>query len=96
MDLNDERVHPDKRLMFKQLKSRFTSAGLKDKFEHEEVVAVDFTLSCMVKFVRENFRNFASSATLVVVKVPHAFFGVTSVERSFKMDTSLVDETLVQ
>jgi hypothetical protein len=93
INLNDERIHPDRRLTFEQLKSRFTSAGLKDKFEHEEVVAVDFTLSGMVQFVRENFRNFASSAKLVVVKVLQSFFGFTAVERAFKMDTSLIDGT---
>ena len=94
IDLNDKRVRPDNRLTFEQLKSRFTTAGLKDKFEHEEVVAVDFTLSGMVQFVRENFKQFASSAKLVVVKVLQSFFGVTPVERAFTMDTSLIDGNL--
>jgi hypothetical protein len=83
VDLSDERIHPERRLTFEQLGSRF-SAGPKDKFEHEEVKAVDFTLPTMVEFVRENFQDFASSAKLVVVKVLQSFFGVAAVEQAFK------------
>ena len=89
IDLNDERVRPDNRLTFEQLKSRFTMGGLKSKYKHEEVVAVDFNLTKMVQFVRENCKQFASSTKLVVVKVLQSFFGVTSVERAFKKNTSL-------
>ena len=73
---------PERRLTFKQLGSRFTT-GPKDKFEHEEVVAVDFELPRMVEFARENKENFASSAKLVVVKVMRLFFGVGAVEGAF-------------
>ena len=89
IDLNDERVRSDNRLTFEQLKSRFTMGGLKSKYKHEEVVAVDFNLTEMVQFVRENCKQFASSTKLVVVKVLQSFFGVTSVERAFKKNTSL-------
>ena len=84
VDLSDERVAPERRLTFEQLGSRFTT-GPKDKFEHEEVVAVDFELSRMVEFVRENYEDFASSAKLVVVKVLQSFFGVAAVERAFRV-----------
>ena len=83
VDLSDKRVAPERRLTFNELGSRFTT-GPKDKFEHEEVVAVDFELPTMVEFVRENFENFASSGKLVVVKVLQSFFGVGEVERMFK------------
>lgn len=83
VDLSDERIHPSRRLTFEQLGSRF-SAGPKDKFEHEEVKAVDFNLPTMVEFVRENFQDFASSAKLVVVKVLQSFFGVAAVEKAFQ------------
>lgn len=83
VNLSDERIHPSRRLTFEQLGSRF-SAGPKDKFEHEEVKAVDFTLPTMVEFVRENYQDFASSAKLVVVKVLQAFFGVAAVEKAFQ------------
>ncbi|XP_032239493.1 uncharacterized protein LOC116619161 [Nematostella vectensis] len=83
VDLSDERVSPERRLTFDQLASRFSS-GPKDKFEHEEVKAVDFELATMVEFVRENFQDFASSAKLVVVKVLQSFFGLAAVEQAFK------------
>ena len=73
---------PERRLTLEQLGSRFTT-GPKDKFEHEEVVAVDFELLRMVEFVREHYEDFASSAKLVVVKVMQSFFGVGAVEREF-------------
>eukprot|EP00118_Oscarella_pearsei_P026605 m.839 g.839 ORF g.839 m.839 type:complete len:739 (+) comp4988_c0_seq1:46-2262(+) len=92
VDLNDERIDPERRLTAEQIKTRFTSAGSKDKFEHERIVAVEFTLPSMVKFVRENHRNFASSAKLVVVKVLQSFFGHAAVEREFKVDEGLLDE----
>ncbi|XP_065831673.1 uncharacterized protein [Oscarella lobularis] len=85
VDLNDARIRPDRRLTVEQMRTRFTSAGFKDKFEHEKIVAVEFTLSTMVKFVRENFKNFASSAKLVVVKVLQSFFGYAAVEREFSV-----------
>ncbi|XP_044183686.1 uncharacterized protein LOC122964234 [Acropora millepora] len=84
VDLSDPRVAPERRLTFEQLGSRFTT-GPKDKFEHEEVVAVDFELPRMVEFVRENYEDFASSAKLVVVKVMQSFFGVGAVERAFRL-----------
>ena len=84
VDLSDERVAPERRLTFEQLGSRFTM-GPKDKNEHEEVVAVDFELSRMVEFVRENYEDFASSTKLVVVKVLQSFFGVAAVERAFRV-----------
>ncbi|XP_068751255.1 uncharacterized protein [Montipora capricornis] len=84
VDLSDSRVAPERRLTFEQLGSRFTT-GPKDKFEHEEVVAVDFELTRMVEFVRENYEDFASSAKLVVVKVLQSFFGVGAVEREFRL-----------
>ena len=84
VDLSDPRVSPERQLTFEQLGSRFTT-GPKDKFEHEEVVAVDFELSRMVEFVRENYEDFASSAKLVVVKVLQSFFGVAAVERAFRV-----------
>ena len=83
VDLSDPRVAPERRLTFSELGSRFTT-GPKDKFEHEEVVAVDFELPSMVEFVRENFNDFASSGKLVVVKVLQSFFGVAEVEHMFK------------
>lgn len=83
VDLSDPRVAPERQLTFSELGSRFTS-GPKDKFEHEEVVAVNFELPAMVEFVRMNFGNFASSGKLVVVKVLQSFFGVAAVERMFK------------
>lgn len=83
VNLSDNRIDPSRRLTFEQLGSRF-SAGPKDKFEHEEVKAVDFTLPTMVEFVRENYHNFASSAKLVVVKVLQSFFGVSAVEKAFQ------------
>lgn len=93
VDLSDERVAPERRLTFEQLGSRFTT-GPKDKFEHEEVVAVDFELSRMVEFVRENYEDFASSAKLVVVKVLQSFFGVAAVERAFRVYLEDGDNTL--
>lgn len=84
VDLSDSRVAPERRLTFEQLGSRFTT-GPKDKFEHEEVVAVNFELPRMVEFVRENYEDFASSAKLVVVKVLQSFFGVAAVERAFNV-----------
>ncbi|CAH3128426.1 unnamed protein product, partial [Porites lobata] len=84
VDLLDPRVSPERRLTYKQIESRFTS-GPKDKFKHEEVVAVDFELSGMVEFVRDNYEDFASSAKLVVVKVLQSFFGVAAVERAFRV-----------
>ena len=74
VDLSDPRVAPERRLTFEQLGSRFTT-GPKDKFEHEEVVAVDFELDF----------DFASSAKLVVVKAMQSFFGVGAVERAFRL-----------
>lgn len=93
VDLSDERVASERRLTFEQLGSRFTT-GPKDKFEHEEVVAVDFELSRMVEFVRENYEDFASSAKLVVVKVLQSFFGVAAVERAFRVYLEDGDDTL--
>ncbi|CAH3128418.1 unnamed protein product [Porites lobata] len=84
VDLSDPRVSPERRLTYEQIESRFTS-GPKDKFKHEEVVAVDFELSRMVEFVRENYEDFASSTKLVVVKVLQSFFGVAAVERAFRV-----------
>ncbi|XP_020917157.1 uncharacterized protein LOC110254472 isoform X2 [Exaiptasia diaphana] len=83
INLSDHRIDPSRRLTFDQLGSRF-SAGPKDKFEYEELKAVDFTLPTMVEFVRENYHNFASSAKLVVVKVLQSFFGVSAVEKAFQ------------
>ena len=93
VDLSDERVAPERRLTFEQLRSRFTT-GPKDKFEHEEVVAVDFKLPRMVEFVRENYIDFASSAKLVVVKVLQSFFGVAAVERAFRVYMEDSDDVL--
>lgn len=93
VDLSDERVAPERRLTFEQLGSRFTT-GPKDKFEHEEVVAVDFELPRMVEFVRENYNDFASSAKLVVVKVLQSFFGVAAVERAFRVYMEDSDDIL--
>ncbi|XP_015747789.1 PREDICTED: uncharacterized protein LOC107327555 [Acropora digitifera] len=84
VDLSDPRVAPEHRLTFEQLGSRFTT-GPKDKFEHEEVVAVDFELPKMVEFVREHYDFFASSAKLVVCKVMQSFFGIAAVERAFRL-----------
>ncbi|KAI8491442.1 hypothetical protein Bbelb_306420 [Branchiostoma belcheri] len=83
VDLTDPRIARGAQLSFDQLRGRFTT-GPKDKFEHEEVVAVDFELVPMVEFVRQNYRDFASSAKLVVVKVMQAFFGVAATEHAFK------------
>ena len=57
----------------------------KDRPQNEKIVAVEFILSTMVKFVGENFKNFASSAKLVVVKVLQSFFGYAAVEREFSV-----------
>ena len=82
VDLSDPRVAPERRLTFEQLRSRFTT-GPKSKFRLEKLVAMDFELPVMVKFVRENCEDFASSTKLVVVKVMQSFFGVGAVEREF-------------
>ena len=84
VDLSDPRVSPERRLTYKQIESRFTS-GPKDKFKHANLVALDFELSGMVEFVRDNYGDFASSAKLVVVKVLQSFFGVAAVERAFRV-----------
>ncbi|XP_019636523.1 PREDICTED: uncharacterized protein LOC109479090 [Branchiostoma belcheri] len=83
VDLTDPRISKGAQLSFDQLRGRFTT-GPKDKFEHEEVVAVDFKLVPMVEFVRQNYQDFTSSAKLVVVKVMQAFFGVAATEHAFK------------
>ena len=82
VDLSDQRIRPENRLSYARLSSRFSS-GPKDKFEHEEIFAVDFELESMVGFIKEHHRQFASSSKLVVVKVMQAFFGVTRVEHAF-------------
>ena len=82
VDLSDPRVAPERRLTLEQLRSRFTT-GPKSKFRLEKFIAVDFELPMMVKFVRENCEDFASSTKLVVVKVMQSFFGVGAVEREF-------------
>ena len=88
VDLNDPRIAAERRLSYKQLQSRFTG-GPKDKFEHDLVEAVDFTLDNMMDFVRTNFMDFASSGKLVVVKVLQSFFGMRRVELAFQaVDTS--------
>ena len=84
VDLSDPRVSPERRLTYEQIESRFTS-GPKDKFKHANLVALDFVLSEMVEFVRDNYEDFASSAKLVVVKVLQSFFGVAAVERAFRV-----------
>ena len=84
IDLSDPRVAPERRLTFEQLRFRFT-AGPKNKFRLEEIVAVDFELPKMVKFIRENYEDFASSTKLVAVKVMQSFFGVSAVEREFRL-----------
>jgi len=83
VDLSDKRIAPERRLKYKQLQSRFTG-GPKDKFEHDLVEAVDFTLDSMMDFVRSNFMDFASSGKLVVVKVMQSFFGMQRVENAFR------------
>ena len=83
VDLSDPRIAPERRLTHVQLQSRFTG-GPKDKFEHDLVEAVDFTLDSMMDFVRRNFMDFASSGKLVVVKVMQSFFGMRRVERAFE------------
>ena len=88
-----ERVAAERRLTFEQPGSWFTT-GPKDKFEHEEVVAVDFELSRMVEFVRGNYEDFASSAKLVVVKVLQSFFGIAAIERAFRVYLEDGDNTL--
>ncbi len=90
VDLSDARIAPERRLTYTQLQSRFT-AGPKDKFEHDLVEAVDFTLESMMDFVRQNFMDFASSGKLVVVKVLQSFFGMRTVEHAFQS----VDPTLL-
>lgn len=82
VDLRDERIHPDRRLTAADIRSCFTSAGMKDRYEHERVIAVDFTLPAMAQWVREHFRDFASSAKLCVVKVMQSFFGIKAVEKA--------------
>ena len=84
VDLSDPRVSPERQLTSEQIESRFTS-GPKDKFKHENLVALDFELSSMVEFVRDNYEDFASSTKLVVVKVLQSFFGVAAVERAFRV-----------
>ena len=84
VDLSDPRVSPERQLTYEQIESRFTS-GPKDKFKHANLVALDFELSGMVEFVRDNYEDFASSAKLVVVKVLQSFFGVAAVERAFRV-----------
>ncbi|XP_073231373.1 uncharacterized protein [Porites lutea] len=84
VDLSDPRVSPERRLKSEQIESRFTS-GPKRKFKHGNLVALDFELSSMVEFVRDNYEDFASSAKLVVVKVLQSFFGVAAVERAFRV-----------
>ena len=88
VDLSDERVALERRLTFEQLRSRF-STGPKDKFEHEEVIAVNFDLQTMTEFVYRNHQDFASSAKLVVVKVLQMFYGVLAVERAFETYNTL-------
>lgn len=83
VDLSDKRIAPERRLTYTQLQSRFTG-GPKDKFEHDLVEAVDFSLDSMMDFVRGNFMDFASSGKLVVVKVLQSFFGVRTVEMAFQ------------
>lgn len=83
VNLSDERIAPERRLTYIQLQSRFTG-GPKDKFEHDLVEAVDFTLESMMDFVRRNFMDFASSGKLVVVKVMQSFFGMRRVEHAFQ------------
>ena len=83
VDLSDKRIAPERRLTYTQLQSRFTG-GPKDKFEHDVVEAVDFTLDSMMDFVRSNFMDFASSGKLVVVKVMQSFFGMQRVENAFR------------
>ncbi|KAM7448295.1 hypothetical protein ABFA07_003699 [Porites harrisoni] len=84
VDLSDPRVSPERRLTSEQIESRFTS-GPKRKFKLENLVALDFELSRMVEFVRDNYEDFASSTKLVVVKVLQSFFGVAAVERAFRV-----------
>ncbi|XP_077998294.1 uncharacterized protein LOC144451358 [Glandiceps talaboti] len=86
VDLADDRIDPERQLSFDQIQSRFT-LGPKDKYEHEEIVGVDFEVNPMVDFIRENYQNFASSTKLVVVKVMQSFFGVSRVEHAFKSKT---------
>ena len=83
VNLADPRIAPERRLTYKELQSRFVS-GPKDKFEHDIVQAVDFTLESMMDFVRQNFNEFSSSGKLVVVKVLQSFFGVRTVELAFQ------------
>jgi hypothetical protein len=89
IDLNDERIHPDRRLIAADIQSRFTSAGIKDRYEHEQVIAVDFTLSSMAQWVREHFRDFASSGKVCVVKAMQSFFGVSAVEKALRMSREI-------
>lgn len=83
VDLTDERIKPEHRISADNLKDRFSS-GPKDKFEHQTLTFVKFTLEDMVDFVFENHDNFASSAKLVVVKVLQAFFGWSKVQNEFE------------
>ncbi|XP_061178352.1 serine/threonine-protein kinase 10-like [Saccostrea echinata] len=83
VDLTDNRIKPEHRISADNLKDRFSS-GPKDKFEHQTLTFVKFTLEDMVDFVFENHDNFASSAKLVVVKVLQAFFGWSRVQREFE------------
>ena len=83
VNLADSRIAPERRLTYKELQSRFVS-GPKDKFAHDFVEAVDFTLESMMDFVRKNFNEFSSSGKLVVVKVLQSFFGVRTVELAFQ------------
>lgn len=83
VDLTDDRIKPENRISADNLKDRFSS-GPKDKFEHQTLTFVKFTLEDMADFVFENHDNFASSAKLVVVKVLQAFFGWSRVQREFE------------
>ena len=53
VDLSDERIAPERRLTFAQIKSRFTTGICKDKFEQNLFVAVPFKLHEMAHFVAE-------------------------------------------
>ncbi|KAL5006204.1 hypothetical protein ScPMuIL_015010 [Solemya velum] len=84
VDLCDERIAAENRISADNLQARFTS-GPKDKFEHQALNIVPFTLESMVEFVLANHQSFASSAKLVVIKVMQAFFGWERVQKEFEM-----------
>lgn len=84
VNLCDKRIAEKNRISANNLQARFSS-GPKDKFEHQGLNIVPFTLETMVEYVLSNHQSFASSAKLVVTKVMQAFFGWGEVQKAFEM-----------